>query len=80
MASKFYESRGSTLSGASTGCFALFLKTDPICYVYVQRYERLDYYYKRIWRLAEKLGIGKIVKFVGNRIFPKSDYFYCERL
>jgi SAM-dependent methyltransferase len=59
---------------------SLFLKTDPICYMYVQRYERLDYYYKRIWRLAEKLGIGKIVKFVGNRIFPKSDYFYCERL
>ena len=57
-----------------------FLKTEPVFYENAQHYERLDYYYKRLWRGADRLGIGRVAKFIGNRLFPKSHYFYCRRV
>jgi SAM-dependent methyltransferase len=57
---------------------ALLLKTEPVFYEHARRYERLDYYYKRAWQLADRLWIGRALKSVGNHLFPKSHYYYCR--
>jgi len=54
----------------------LFLKTEPVFYEDARKYERLDHLYKRMWRAADRLKIGKLVKAAGNCVFPKSHYFY----